>query len=263
MSWQATKWANEQALPDAETKLLFLILSNYAGHDHTCWPSVKTLSEDCILSERTIQYKLGLLKEMGLIKISKRNTPDGDQTSNLYTVMAPPRCTPCTPPGAPDAPPPRTTCTTPGARLAPKPVSTEPVTEPIKRVRFAPPSEDEVKLAGAKIGLPEIECLKFMSYYGANGWKTGGNPMKSWACALSGWKYRWQERGGGRGGNGSASTPPGIQLRALEALLDRHPANSDSVYHKPDCGSEAVAEYRAMKKKFFELQNQIGKQGMA
>lgn len=116
MSFQAMKWAHEQSYPDSETKLLMLVLSNYAGHDNTCWPSIKRLASECLLSERTIQYKIRMLQEMKLLRVSIRQDEAGDQTSNIYTLFAPP--------GAALAPPPRTPCTTPGAGHAPKPVST-------------------------------------------------------------------------------------------------------------------------------------------
>lgn len=108
------KWAHEQALPDSETKLLLLVLANYAGHDDSCWPSIKRLARECILSERTIQYKIRVLQEMGLLKVSIRKNEEGDQTSNIYTLLAPP--------GASLAPPPVQALHHPGASAAPKPV---------------------------------------------------------------------------------------------------------------------------------------------
>jgi len=62
--------------------------------------------------------------------------------------------------------------------------------------RFAPPSREEVLLQCAKIGLPEAEGDKFIAFYESKGWVVGKSKMKSWAHALSGWKLRWQERGG-------------------------------------------------------------------
>ena len=61
------------------------------------------------------------------------------------------------------------------------------------RKRFVPPTEAELLLLGAKIGLPETEVRKFLTYYESNGWRVGRNPMKSVPHALSHWKLRWQE----------------------------------------------------------------------
>jgi len=62
--------------------------------------------------------------------------------------------------------------------------------------KFEPPCLDAVLLNGAKIGLPQNECIKFHSYYEANGWKVGRNGMKSWHAAMIHWRSNWQERTG-------------------------------------------------------------------
>lgn len=59
------------------------------------------------------------------------------------------------------------------------------------------PSLQEVKLAAAKTGLPELEAEKFWNHYEMVGWKCGrGLRITSWTHALAGWKLRWMERGG-------------------------------------------------------------------
>ena len=62
------------------------------------------------------------------------------------------------------------------------------------RVRFVPPTREELNLESAKIGLPAIEVDKFVAYYASNGWRVGKVPMKSWPHALAGWAARWKER---------------------------------------------------------------------
>jgi hypothetical protein len=62
------------------------------------------------------------------------------------------------------------------------------------RVRFVPPTREELNLEAAKIGLPSIEVDKFVAYYASNGWRVGKVPMKSWPHALAGWAARWRER---------------------------------------------------------------------
>lgn len=62
------------------------------------------------------------------------------------------------------------------------------VQEKRESTRFAPPSLEEVKLNGAKIGLSASECEKFHAYYQSNGWRVGRNPMKSWPSAMIHWK---------------------------------------------------------------------------
>lgn len=72
----------------------------------------------------------------------------------------------------------------------------DPDTDANSGSRFQPPTRDELNLEAAKVGLPDTEVDKFVSYYSANGWKVGRNPMKSWPHALAGWAARWRERGG-------------------------------------------------------------------
>ncbi len=76
---------------------------------------------------------------------------------------------------------------------------TEKIHTPVapKGARFAPPTREELNLEAAKIGLPANEVDAFVGYYGANGWRVGRNPMKSWPHALAGWAARWRERTNG------------------------------------------------------------------
>jgi hypothetical protein len=60
---------------------------------------------------------------------------------------------------------------------------------------FIKPTIEEIKLHGAKIGLPDYECEAFNNYYESNGWKVGKNPMKSWPHALANWKLKYQSNG--------------------------------------------------------------------
>jgi|GEM_PF-3280611 hypothetical protein len=104
MSFQVMAWAIEQKPSDSESKLLLLLLANYASHENTCWPSVSTLSKESLLSETTVRDRLRVLAGLNLIAIQERRTPNGDLTSNLYTLLAGgPHTRPPTSPG--DAPP--------------------------------------------------------------------------------------------------------------------------------------------------------------
>ena len=71
-----------------------------------------------------------------------------------------------------------------GVPLEPSAPSADPA--PVKR--FSKPTPEEVGLQCAKIGLPDAEVAKFLSYYESNGWRVGRNPMRSWPHALQNWK---------------------------------------------------------------------------
>lgn len=84
---------------------------------------------------------------------------------------------------------------------------TPPPPPPNARPKFTPPTIEEVKLACAKIGLPEGEAEKFVAYYTSNNWMVGKNKMAKWMAALTGWRSRWQERGGLQGGVSTLRAP--------------------------------------------------------
>ena len=69
------------------------------------------------------------------------------------------------------------------------------------RGRFQKPTIEAVKLQCAKIGLPETEAGKFISYHESKGWVVGRAPMKSWAAALQTWKSNFGKWGGVNGRN--------------------------------------------------------------
>ena len=71
--------------------------------------------------------------------------------------------------------------------------------------RLAPPTDAEMEMECARIGLPPTEGERFRAYYESNGWKVGKNPMRAWKAALVGWKTRWEERNGQHGNAGQRS----------------------------------------------------------
>lgn len=94
--------------------------------------------------------------------------------------------------------------------------------------RFVPPSREELDLEAAKVGLPPNEVDAFVGYYGANGWKVGRNPMKSWPHALAGWAARWRERNGHLSSSGGRHGQPSTTdtRRSLVAGADEVQRNA-------------------------------------
>lgn len=75
--------------------------------------------------------------------------------------------------------------------------------------KFIKPTREELNLAAAKIGLPDVEVDKFVNHFESNGWKVGGKaPMKSWTSALSNWKIRWEENGHSKSAPSKKFIPP-------------------------------------------------------
>lgn len=70
-------------------------------------------------------------------------------------------------------------------------------TAPRKTKRFLKPTIEELKLAVAKAGMPEIEATKFFNHHESKGWMIGKSPMRSWMAALGTWKSNYDERRNG------------------------------------------------------------------
>jgi hypothetical protein len=64
--------------------------------------------------------------------------------------------------------------------------------------------------------------VKFIAFYGSNGWKVGRNPMKDWRRAMDGWKARWKDNGNRSGPAGS-----GAQHSLLPAWQQRKDAENE------------------------------------
>ena len=170
------KWAHEQALPDSESKLLLLILANYAGHDNSCWPSVNRLARECVFSESTAHRRLKQLEQLGFIKIIPRKDEKGDPTSNVYRLVIPP--------GVPQTPPRCQADTTPGVPQTPKPISPNLSIEPV----HVHPSQEEVEDFCTKIELPVRDGEWFWNKCQGNGWTNNGKPIRDWKATIRAWK---------------------------------------------------------------------------
>ena len=56
-----------------------------------------------------------------------------------------------------------------------------------KRERFIPPTIEEVE-AYCKERNNNVDAIKFVNYYEANGWKVGKNKMKNWKASVRTWE---------------------------------------------------------------------------
>ena len=68
------------------TKLVLLVLANYANENFETYPSKRHIAKMCNCDERTILRSLQELQEKRIIK-RKERFEDGRQTSNLYTLL--------------------------------------------------------------------------------------------------------------------------------------------------------------------------------
>lgn len=87
MSFNAMAWAAKQPCPNSLSKLILLMLANYASAENTSYPSYKHLAKICECSERSAMRAIKKLEDVGLLKINPRYTDDGKQTSNIFTLL--------------------------------------------------------------------------------------------------------------------------------------------------------------------------------
>nr|WP_245331575.1 helix-turn-helix domain-containing protein [Clostridium algifaecis] len=76
-------------LPSRAKQIMFYLI-NRANVEGTCFPSVKTIANDCGVSERTIQRNMNILVEEGFIIKEERYRDNGGQSSNLYRLQIKP-----------------------------------------------------------------------------------------------------------------------------------------------------------------------------
>jgi hypothetical protein len=84
MSHSACKWVWKQPLKNLD-KFVLLNLADRADDDLRCWPSMKTIANDCGMSVRSVANSIVKLEESKLIFVERRVTPHG-KSSNVYTI---------------------------------------------------------------------------------------------------------------------------------------------------------------------------------
>ena len=90
MSWRALYWASQKETGSTASKLVLIMLCNYADENNETYPSHNTLARVCECSKDTIMRHLKSLEEKGLIttinRFEKLENGKNRQTSNLYKI---------------------------------------------------------------------------------------------------------------------------------------------------------------------------------
>jgi len=87
MSVEAISAALRAETPGPSSKLLLLVLANYADDEGYCYPGQETLCRNTGLGVRAVRDNLKLLEANGFISRSKRQRADGSRTSDLYRLL--------------------------------------------------------------------------------------------------------------------------------------------------------------------------------
>lgn len=86
MSHKATNWALQRRGLKPATKLVLFFLADRHNPDYGCFPSQKTLAEDCEMSLRSVRNHLDILEDLGLLTRMHRKTGSGNYTSDRYVL---------------------------------------------------------------------------------------------------------------------------------------------------------------------------------
>ena len=66
---------------------VYMYLSNRANKENTCFPSVKTISQDLHISRSTVFRALSELENAGIIERIERYRNSGGRSSTLYKLL--------------------------------------------------------------------------------------------------------------------------------------------------------------------------------
>ena len=91
MSHYMTALAMKQhGLKPAAKIVLYWLADHHNGETGACFPSLKTLEEECEMNRTTIIRHLSSLEEAGLIERIRRTRDNGSQTSTIYNIRLQP-----------------------------------------------------------------------------------------------------------------------------------------------------------------------------
>ena len=98
MSWEASAWAKKtRGHRSHGSGRLLLVLADYHSHQSGCWPSQKTLAEDCEMPIRTVQWCLQSLEAQGFITtLQKGNQHQPTRYQLNFNVAVAHVCEPAT-----------------------------------------------------------------------------------------------------------------------------------------------------------------------
>lgn len=95
MSVEAINWALRQDTDEPVDKLILIALANYAGDDHSSFPSRRKLSEIGMCSLDTVDRANRRLEARGLVAKETRLHPAGGKASNCYVLAVGGVAAPC------------------------------------------------------------------------------------------------------------------------------------------------------------------------
>jgi hypothetical protein len=90
VSNQAVTWALGVDTGNPSTKVLLIVLANYADQDHECYPGIDRLARETDMSPSTVKRHMARLIELGHVSRTARGDGfEGGRMSNKYTLAMP------------------------------------------------------------------------------------------------------------------------------------------------------------------------------
>lgn len=87
MSVDATIWAWKASVQSSAQRVVLLSMADRAGENHTCYPSVSRLAQDCCLDRKTVMRAIDQLEELGLVKDTGSIRGNGVKVYQLIGVL--------------------------------------------------------------------------------------------------------------------------------------------------------------------------------
>lgn len=85
MSFRVMDWASKQKTGSPTRKLILLMLADRANDKGYCWPSLKTIAEDCELKKDAVIRNIKKLEDGGFLTVIRREK-DGVSLPNHYQL---------------------------------------------------------------------------------------------------------------------------------------------------------------------------------
>lgn len=77
-------WARDQRVGAPSTKLVLLLLADYADDEGHCWPFVETVAEKAEMGEKSVRRHLKKLEKLGLLERTRERRADGTMGGYEY-----------------------------------------------------------------------------------------------------------------------------------------------------------------------------------
>jgi pyocin large subunit-like protein len=82
MSFECIGWGVQQNTGDSTSKLILLMLCNYADENYSCYPSMEHIAKICHCSRRCVMTHINKLQKSGFIR--KAKIRNGVKNHNKY-----------------------------------------------------------------------------------------------------------------------------------------------------------------------------------